>query len=321
MIASKKRNDASCFHELNCVGSIGYFHNRNDNIVVEINYSEGLELLRHPVMPLVSMVQFLFMTGPFARVAEVVDELPEPIETGRATYAQPRTLLREYGDILTRYEALKKGDFPSVRVVDERSAPVDAFAAAHACIAQQVLSRELERINSMLCAPCGCTLCCVGPAKDMEQEFFEIPLTKDELDLFAVSRYESRESLCRSAYDEDELYCNGMPFYRTGAPGIFHWRSGWSLILPKESVCPNLDGANGRCKVYQDRPVVCRRPQIFPYMVEPMDDDSQEAGPSYRIRQSLLAVVDCPYVRDIQNDIAEYAAASELHLVLKKNKV
>jgi hypothetical protein len=41
---------------------------------------------------------------------------------------------------------------------------------------------------------------------------------------------------------------------------------------------------------------------------------------SYRIRQALLAIVDCPFVRDVQNDVAEYAAASDLHLVLKENK-
>lgn len=288
--------------------------------MVARNYSRGLELLRHPVMPLVSMVRFLFMTGPFAEVAEVLDELPEPIETGRTTYAQPQRQLGQYRDILSRYEALKTGNFPSVRVVDERNMPVDAFAAAQACIAQEILARELERINSALCAPCGCTLCCVGPAQDMEQEFFEIPLTGDEPGLFAARRYESRDSLGRSPYDEDELLCSGRPFYRTGAPGVFHWRTGWSLILPRESACPNLDAGTGRCRVYRDRPAVCRMPQIFPYMVEPVADAGAGNGPSYRIRQTLLAVVDCPYVLDLQDDIAEYAAASELHLVLKKNK-
>ena len=39
-----------------------------------------------------------------------------------------------------------------------------------------------------------------------------------------------------------------------------------------------------------------------------------------RIRQSLLAVVDCPYVQELQDEIVEYAAASELHLLLKQNK-
>jgi len=153
----------------------------------------------------------------------------------------------------------------------------------------------------------------------MDQEFFEIPLEEDELALFAADRYESEESLNRSAYDEDELYCSGKPFYRIGVPGLFHWRQGWSLILPIETVCPNLEAGSGKCLVYDNRPRVCRRPQIFPYMVEPTGN-GREGGQSYRIRSALLAIVDCPYVCDIQNDIARYASASELHLVLKENK-
>jgi Fe-S-cluster containining protein len=287
--------------------------------VADRKYEEGKRLLRQPVMPLVAMVQFLFMTGPFAAVGEVIDEMPEPIETDRTTYTNPRALLKKYGDILVQYEQLKKGSFPSVEVVDEQGNTVDAFGAACSLIQQQILTRELERINSVLCGPCGCALCCVGPDSSMTQEFFEIPLADNELDLFAVTRYESEESLCRDACDDDELFWSGQPFYKIAAPGLFHWRNGWSLILPKDSRCPNLDAGTGACRVYSDRPQVCRRPQIFPYMLEPLASD-QENGLSYRLRQALLAIVDCPYVRDLQNDIAEYAAASDLHLVLKKNK-
>jgi len=287
--------------------------------VVERRYAEGISLLRLPVMPLVSMVQFLFMTGPFTTVAGVIDELPEPIETDRTVYENPRALLMEYIDILCRLEQLKTGDFPAIEVVDEQNTPVDALTAATALIHQQILTRELERINSVLCAPCGCSLCCVGPEKNMEQEFFEIPLAGSELDLFALPRYESAESLGRTAYDDDELLCNGKPFYTITGPGLFHWRRGWSLILPKATRCPNLDGATGHCLVYKDRPQVCRRPQIFPYMVEPIDEKKENVQ-SYRIRQALLAIVDCPFVRDVQNDVAEYAAASDLQLVLKENK-
>ncbi|MDW7771590.1 MAG: YkgJ family cysteine cluster protein [Desulfobulbaceae bacterium] len=287
--------------------------------MIEEKYKKGLDLLRCPVMPLVSMLRFLFMTGPFATVAEVIAELPEPIVTDRTDYANPKALLMQYLDILAGYEQLKTGSFLPVAVVDEENAPVDSFTAVHSLIVQQVLTRELESINSAFCASCGCTLCCTGPERAMAQEFFEIPLEDNETGLFAAGRYESAESLCRSAYDEDELQCGERPFYRIEGPGLFHWRKGWSLILPKESACPNLDGGTGRCLVYNERPQVCRRPQIFPYMLEPTGHDVKEGG-SYRIRATLLAVVDCPYVRDLQDDLAEYAAACELHLVLKKNK-
>lgn len=285
----------------------------NDDI-----FAEGKALLGQPVMPLVSMVQFLFMTGSFATVAEVIDELPEPIETDRATYGQPRTLLSGYLDILKGFERLKEGSCETPTVVDEENNPVDPFTAALALLQQQVLDAELERINSVLCGPCGCTLCCVGPEQSMEQEFFEIPLSAEEADLFQVGRCDNEASRNSSPLDEEELQWKGRPFYSIAEPSLFHWQKGWSLVLPKSSTCPNLN-EKGQCMVYSERPNVCRRPQIFAYMVEPFEENDGDA-PAMRIRQSLLAVVDCPYVRELKDEIAEYAAASELHLLLKQNK-
>lgn len=285
----------------------------------EKKYEHGADLLSRPVMPLVSMVQFIFMTGPFATVREVIGEFPEPIETDRAVYEHPRAQLMEYIDVLRQYEPLKKGEGAENVVMDEEGRPVDDFTAVEALIGQQVLTRELERINSLLCAPCGCTLCCVGPEHAMQQEFFEIPLREPELEHFAVPRSESADSLRATPYDDQDLILEDRPFYATEEPGLIHWRTGWSLILPKGSVCPNLDAQSGRCLVYRQRPEVCRRPQIFPYILEPADMEQCE-GNAYRIRRTLLAVVDCPYVVDLKDEIAEYAAASGLQLVLKENK-
>lgn len=281
-------------------------------------FTEGIGLLRQPVMPLASMVQFLFMTGPFATVAEVIDELPEPIETDRTTYEHPKELLRRYLDSLAGFEQMKEETFQHPNVVDEENNPVDSFTAGLAVIQQKLLTQELERINSLLCGPCGCTLCCVGPEKEMVQEFFEIPLDSEEIDLFSVTLCDSDASRSHLPLDEEELLWDGQPFYKVASPSLFHWKKGWSLILPKGSVCPNLND-KGQCRVYNDRPRVCRRPQIFPYMVEPLEDVPGNT-PALRIRQSLLAVIDCPYVKELQDEIAEYAAASELHLLLKQNK-
>jgi hypothetical protein len=55
-------------------------------------------------------------------------------------------------------------------------------------------------------------------------------------------------------------------------------------------------------------------------MVEPVDG-SADGKDLYRLRRSLLAITDCPYVRDLRDEIAGYAAACELHLVLKQNKL
>ena len=152
----------------------------------------------------------------------------------------------------------------------------------------------------------------------MDQLFFEIPLTDREADLFAVDRFDTEESRRKGPFDEDDLLCEGLPFYARTTPALVHWQKGWSLILPRQSRCPNLLDS-GQCRVYQDRPEVCRRPQIFPYMVERLEDNP-ERQPVYRIRQSLLAITDCPYVSILRDEIAEYAAASELQLVFNRNK-
>lgn len=282
-------------------------------------FKEGVELLRQPVMPLVAMVQFLYMTGPFDTVVEVIEELPEPIETDRAKYEHPKSLLSGYLEILAGFERLKEGNFLTPVVVDEENNEVDSFTAGVAIIQQQLLTAELERINSVLCGPCECTLCCVGPEQSMEQEFFEIPIADSELDLFSVSRCENETSRNSLPMDEKALQWEGQPFYRRAQPTLFHWKKGWSLVLPKGSSCPNLND-NGHCRVYSDRPDVCRRPQIFPYVVEPIEEDTDGGAPAMRVRQSLLAVVDCPYVQELKDEIAEYAAVSELHLLLKQNK-
>ncbi len=282
-------------------------------------FDQGLCLLRQPVAPLVSMVQFLYLTGPFATVAEVIGELPEPIETEFAVYERPVALMREYLEFLRPLESLKSGQETGGDVVNEQGEPVDRITAVSALVVQQVLTAELEKINSRLCGPCNCTLCCTGPAESMRQEFFEIPLTPREIDLFAVDRYDHADSRACRALDEKELHCDGQPFYRRRSPGLFHWQNGWSLILPKGSQCPNLETDSGCCRVYAQRPGVCRRPQIFPYMLERLDEP-RAGKPVYRLRQTLLAVVDCPYVRELQDDIARYAAAGELHLAWKENK-
>ena len=40
----------------------------------------------------------------------------------------------------------------------------------------------------------------------------------------------------------------------------------------------------------------------------------------FRLRNTLLAVMDCPYVQELQDVIALYAAASELELIFRRNK-
>ena len=279
---------------------------------------QGIALLARPVLPLVQMVEFFLLTGDLADAGEVIDQMPADITTGFATYADPAAALRPYTDLLQPLVAVKNGEPPAqlaVEVVDENGEVLDPWTAATALVAQQVLNRELEHINSLLCAPCGCTLCCVGPTADMRQSFFEIPLAEDEVDRFALARVDSKESRALASGDEPSLVVDGRPFDEHPAPLLIHWTSGWSLILPKSSRCPHLD-TSGRCLTYATRPQVCRRPQIFAYMVE----EVASPQPQYRVRQSLLAVVDCPYVQSLREEISAYAAACELNMIFRENK-
>ncbi|MGB5687567.1 MAG: hypothetical protein WBM35_17295 [Candidatus Electrothrix sp.] len=303
---------------------------------------DGMALLRQPVLPLVSMVQFLYqLSGPEAKVEDIIAEMTEPIETAYAVYAEPDKLLRCYLDQLQLLEKLgtmgtdQQPDELDAEVVDESGQPMDTVTACTALINQRIVEKELEKINSLLCGPCNCTLCCIGPAEGMEQEFFEIPLQDEETALFTLPRHDTPESRSRLALDstagDNLLQVDGRPFYHganadqcsTGTPELFHWRNGWSMILPKDASCPALE-QNGRCNVYSQRPQVCRRPQIFSYILEPLEP-LKLLGPmgqsrKYMMRNSLLAVTDCPYVQFLQEDITAYAAACELDCILKANK-
>jgi len=281
-------------------------------------FAAGVALLRKPVLPLVGIVQFLYLTGAFAEVEEVIAELPETIETGFAVYEHAAAYLALHADLMQPLVALKTGEPLLEQVVDNGGQLVDAMTATAALVAQRILTRELEQINSLLCGPCNCTLCCTGPATEMAQAYFEIPLQLGETHLFAVERIDTPISRALRVDDEPSLKVRGRDFFDRTDPVLIHWSHGWSLILPQKSRCPNLQDA-GSCRIYSQRPQVCRRPQIFPYIVEPVAATT-EVHPVYRLRHTLLAVVDCPYVRLLQDEIAAYAAASELDMIFRRNK-
>ena len=173
---------------------------------------EGMALLAQPVLPLVSMVQFLYLTGDFATVDEVIDQMPPDIETGYATYTDPVSALRPYIDLLQPLVDLKAGKAPEQQVVDVEDNTLDAMSATAALIAQNILTRELEPINSRLCAPCHCTLCCVGPEPGMQQAYFEIPLHANEAVLFPLDRIDTSDSRAAQIDDEPPLQSGGRDF-------------------------------------------------------------------------------------------------------------
>jgi len=284
-------------------------------------FQAGLERLEQPILPLVRLVELLYLTGPFVTVSEVLAELTEPIETV-VRYPEPAKALAPYLDLLAEFHRLKDPTPANYAVFDHEASPLSAMEAIDLWVAQQVVNRELEAINSLLCGPCGCNLCCIGPSPELRQVFFEIPLEGKETDLFPLSRIDTEESRRLTADHEPPLTMEGLPFHEQG-PALYHWRSGWSLILPRESACPQLH--EGRtCTIYPRRPQVCRRPQIFAYILDrtPADDQAGAtvAVPAFRHEGKILAIWDCPYVRRFQSEIATYAERCELEPIFKENK-
>ncbi len=284
----------------------------------------GLKGLRNPVLPLVRLTMMLYLTSPHETMAPLLEELSEPVETGGVFYNDPAGLLQGYLDILTIFERCKVPAPPARILLDKDLRPLDPFDSLDCWIAQETINRELETINSLLCGPCQCTLCCVGPDDTLNQDFFEIPLHDREIDFFDLPRIDSPESRNTNALSEPPLCPAGpRPFYENPA-ALYHWRKGWSLVLPRNSRCPNLDPGSGGCKIYPQRPDVCRRPQIFSYVLERYEEMDREYDggrlPAFVGRKKLLAIWDCPYVRQFQDDIGRYAQLCGLEPVFKKNK-
>lgn len=299
-------------------------------------FAAGINRLKQPVLPLVNMLEFLYLTGPCKTVAEVFDRVRKPVELEGIHYENPQQVLKPYEDFIREFEVIKgekrlSTTFPFI--VDEKQKPLAKRQALELWIKQQILSRELEEINSLLCGPCGCVLCCTGPNSEfdplsgfkgeMKHEYFEIPLKDSEVDLFALTRIDTGESRALTAQSDPPLQLGELPFYRN-VMSLYHWQNGWSLILPKGAVCPQLAQETKRCMVYPKRPEVCRKPQVFSYIIEKTNDTAKRSDgvriPVYMARNKVLAVWDCPYVRELQDEIGAYVEISGLDPVFKKSK-
>lgn len=282
-------------------------------------FATGTTLLANPILPLARIVQVLYVTGPFEHIAPIVEELNEPVEMAASSYANPRELLRPYLDDLRLFEQIKHSGQEEALVLEETLEPLDQFESLELLVTQRILSRELEEINSLLCRPCGCALCCLGPSGEMSQVFFEIPLKDCETALFDIPRIDTGESRQTDPYAEPPLTVGGVPFYQVG-PALYHWHNNWSLILPKATACPNLAQATGGCTIYPGRPETCRRPQVFPYVLERLPEHDTNGRPAYIARRKLLAVWDCPYAQELREEIGAYAQLCGLTPIFKWNK-
>jgi Fe-S-cluster containining protein len=269
-------------------------------------------------------------------VQEVLGRLTKPVALAGLHYENPQQALQPYETVIREFEVLKgqkrlAAGIPFI--VNEKQVPLARRQSLACWIRQQVLGQELEEINSTLCSPCGCVLCCTGPNSGfdalsgfkgrMKQEYFEIPLADSEVDLFMLARIDTEESRASSAQTLPPLRVNNVEFSQCEM-GLYHWQNGWSLILPEGAVCPQLAKDTKRCKVYAKRPEVCRKPQIFPYVLEKTNDMAKRNDgveiPVYMARNKVLAVWDCPYVRELQDVIGAYAEMSGLEPIFKRSK-
>ncbi|MBU0681157.1 MAG: YkgJ family cysteine cluster protein [Proteobacteria bacterium] len=284
----------------------------------------GIDRLALPVLPLVRLVGMLYLTGPFARLTDVLAELIEPVETGGLRYEEPAQTLTPYLEAMAPYERFKHPQAPSRIILSAELAALDQFEALEGWVAQNVVSQELEEINSLLCGPCACRLCCIGPEGQMVQDFFEIPLLESETAFFPLPKIDGIKSRQTNSEAIAPLEIDGLFFYDRPDPILIHWHTGWTMVLPRFTSCPNLDQSSGGCTIYPDRPDVCRRPQIFSYVLErlPAYDQHYEGRmlPAFSRQDKILAVWDCPYVKEFQEQIGIYAQLCGLEPVFKENK-
>mgnify|MGYP000194450237 CR=1 FL=1 len=64
-------------------------------------------MLANPILPLGRIVRMLFITGPFERIAPILDEFNEPVEMAASAYPDPKALLQPYREDLQLLEQLK----------------------------------------------------------------------------------------------------------------------------------------------------------------------------------------------------------------------
>ena len=269
-----------------------------------------MEMLGLPSWPLCRLVLLLYITGGFSSLHELLEELKGPMEVDDYTYHDPQKTISPHIEPLQQAVDILTGNTNQISATafEKNGDPCDALESAFLLAQQQVIEKELEKINSILCAPCSCTLCCTGPKSDDLQEYFEIPLSEHELVQFDLNRIEDNRTITTTAPEAEKKW----PFYKD-SPALFHWSSGWSLILPKESSCPNLS-KEGRCKIYENRPYVCKKPQIFSYVLEKQNDKLIK-------QEKLLAITDCPYVKNLKEEIAKYGRLCGLEVVFSRNKI
>ena len=129
-------------------------------------FATGAAMLANPTLPLVRIVQMPYITGPFKRIARFSMN-----STNRWRWRPAPTLIPKRCSC----PILKTCNCSSSLNIPGRRSRWTASNRLNFWVAQRILARELENINSLLCGPCDCQLCCLGPSGEMGQVFLRAP--------------------------------------------------------------------------------------------------------------------------------------------------
>ena len=112
-------------------------------------FEQGLSRLKKPVLPLINMVQFLYLTGPIKTIDEVLGRLSKAVELEGVLYGNPQQLLKPYAAFLREFEVIKgkkKLAAPLPFIINEKDEPVAKRQALELWIKQQIKSLQLPAI-------------------------------------------------------------------------------------------------------------------------------------------------------------------------------
>ena len=140
-------------------------------------YTLGRRMLQTPVRPLLSILEFIYITGGFSSIKEVMDQLPDSIETATAVYDNPAKQIQPFLPELTLFQQART-ERPSVLIVDTNDQILDAQSTASFFLAQSVLEKELESINSLLCGCTNARSVAWAQAKICRMNFLKFPLAR-----------------------------------------------------------------------------------------------------------------------------------------------
>jgi hypothetical protein len=134
-------------------------------------------------------------------------------------YENAAAYLALHADLMQPLVALKAGEPLLDQVVDSAGTAGGRHDRHRGPGGQRILTRELEQINSLLCGPCNCTLCCVGPEQRWPRPISRFRCNPAKSNTFSVERIDSPISRALRVDDEPSLQVGQPRFFRPSGSG------------------------------------------------------------------------------------------------------